>query len=264
MALPFIAPASLDSSFTMSRPTSRDVDALAEVYYESFLTDPGNTYWWSPDSDAMMDWLSHRIRTKMADRSVRHFQVVDQKHKAVVAFARWDIPKGYETQFGEWASDDDALDVSRVVADNGTEQPATTTTAAVMAAPVEEAELAAAKTVAGPRGADPELCQNLFAILASLSKKWGAEQMLGLSLLCTSPAYHRRGAAKALLAPMLAIADAAGLRSYLEATPAGRPIYEKLGFRTVEVKEFDLDALTGGKMKGFYKLSIMIRETQAP
>ncbi|KAI0423959.1 hypothetical protein F5Y09DRAFT_354214 [Xylaria sp. FL1042] len=257
MALPFLPPASLDSSFTISRPTSADIDALVEVYYESFLTDPGNTFWWSPDRDAMVEWLRERIRTKMVDRNVRHFYVVNQKDRTVVAFARWDIPKGYETQFGEWADGDDALDVSRVVAEDSAESTVT-------AAPVEETEPAAVRTIAGPRGADPELCRRFFAILSTLSKKWKAEQMLGLSLLCTSPAYYRRGAAKTLLTPMLALADAAGLRSYLEATPAGRPIYEKLGFRTVEAEEFDLDALTGGEMKGCYKLSIMIREPQAP
>jgi hypothetical protein len=61
---------------------------------------------------------------------------------------------------------------------------------------------------------------------------------------------------------MLAIADAVGLRSYLEATPTGRPIYEKLGYRTVEVREFDLTALTGGRSNGIYRLSIMIRDPQ--
>lgn len=61
---------------------------------------------------------------------------------------------------------------------------------------------------------------------------------------------------------MLAIADAAGLRSYLEATPAGRPVYEKLGFRVVEVQRFDPDAFTGGRVKGLTTLSIMIREPQ--
>ncbi|KAI1425641.1 acyl-CoA N-acyltransferase [Xylaria sp. FL1777] len=245
MALPFLPPATLDSSFTVSRPSAADIDALAEVYYDSFMTDPGNTYWWSSDREAMFEWLRDRIRNKMADRNVRHFHVVDQSEReVVVAFARWDIPKGYEAHFGEWVGSDDALDVSRLVAEDG-------------------ADPAAAKTMAVPRGSDPELCQGLFAVLSSASKKWDAESMLGLSLLCTSPRYHRRGAAKALLAPMLAIADAVGLRTYLEATPGGRPIYEKLGFRTVEVKEFDLDVLTGGKMKDCYKLSIMIREPQA-
>ncbi len=236
------------------------------------MTDPGNTYWWSPDRDAMSEWLRTRIRKKMADRNVRHFQIVNQKEREVVAFARWDVPEGYEAQFGEWVGSDDATE-------NG----------------AEEAEPATAKTMAGPRGSNPELCQKFFALLSGLSKKWNAERMLGalpppcpvlfpsplffhilylftiahnmatvgLSLLCTAPKYHRRGAAKALLTPMLALADAAGLRSYLEATPGGRPVYEKLGFRAVEVKEFDLDVLTGGKMKGCYKLSIMIREPQA-
>ncbi|KAI0912059.1 acyl-CoA N-acyltransferase [Ustulina deusta] len=240
MALPFLPPASLDSSFTISCPTEADIDALSEVYFDSFMTDPGNTYWWSPDRDAMSEWLRTRIRKKMADRNVRHFQIVNQKEREVVAFARWDVPEGYEAQFGEWVGSDDATE-------NG----------------AEEAEPATAKTMAGPRGSNPELCQKFFALLSGLSKKWNAERMLGLSLLCTAPKYHRRGAAKALLTPMLALADAAGLRSYLEATPGGRPVYEKLGFRAVEVKEFDLDVLTGGKMKGCYKLSIMIREPQA-
>ncbi|KAI3322321.1 hypothetical protein HD806DRAFT_122043 [Xylariaceae sp. AK1471] len=268
MALPFPPPASLDSSFTMSRPTEADIDAMTQVYFDAFKSDLGNTYWWSPDRDAMYEWLWKRIEGKMRNRNVRHFQILDNTsssttgRKEAVAFARWDIPKGYEAAFGEWIGKDDALDVSRVVmeeektAADGIEKPVT-------AADVEEAAPGDAKTIAPPRGADPELCRYLFGTLAILSKKWNAEEMLGLSLLCTSPKYHRRGAAKALLLPMLAIADAAGLRSYLEATPAGRPIYEKLGYRTVEVKEFDLTALTGGKSNGIFKLSIMIREPQS-
>ncbi|GAW17148.1 hypothetical protein ANO14919_065980 [Xylariales sp. No.14919] len=259
MALPFAPLASMDPSFAILRPTEADIETLAEVYFDAFATDPGNTFWWSSDREAMRDWLRARIRKKMADRNVRHYHIVDNHNNDIVAFARWDIPKGYEAQFGRWIGGDGALDVSHVMRRDRTEAPdmATGTTA-----PVEEAEPAATKTMEGPRGADPELCRQFFIILSGLSKKWDAEGMLGLSLLATSPKYHRRGAAKALLLPMLAIADAAGLRSYLEATPGGRPVYEKLGFRTVEVKEFDLEALTHGKMKGTYKLSIMIREPQ--
>lgn len=76
----------------------------------------------------------------------------------------------------------------------------------------------------------------------------------GLSLICTDPKYHRRGAAKALLLPMLAISDAEGLQVYLEGTPTGKPIYEALGFREVDTLDFDLGEL------GTYTLSIMIRE----
>ncbi|KAI0870240.1 hypothetical protein GGS24DRAFT_493153 [Hypoxylon argillaceum] len=253
MALPFLPPASLDSSFAMSCPTEADIDTLAEVYYASFAEDPNNTWWWPRDRDAMFEWLHGRIRGKMADRNVRHFQVVDRRAGEVVAFARWDIPKGYEAMFG--ALDDISPVVLDASQDHDTAEPAATIV------PVEE-EAEAVKAIATPRGADPELCLFFFNKLAGLSKKWNADQMLGLSLLCTSPKYYRRGAAKALLVPMLAIADAAGLRSYLEATPAGRPVYEKLGFRVVEVQRFDPDAFTGGRVKGLTTLSIMIREPQ--
>ncbi|KAK5628705.1 hypothetical protein RRF57_004420 [Xylaria bambusicola] len=248
----------------------------------------------------------------MADRNVRHYHVVNNKEKDIVAFARWDIPKGFEAHFGEWVDSNSALGVSDVAAENNTEEPTTTTPTTAL---VEEIEPTVASTMVGPRGSDQELCRSFFSALSSLSKKWNAEKMLGapmpfffssitaapfsplflplypsfhflfffpspspetpyplatanymtatgLSLLCTSPKYHRRGAAKALLTPMLAMADTAGLQCYLEATPGGRPVYEKLGFRTVEVKEFDIGALTSGRMKGLYELSIMIREPQ--
>ncbi|KAI0402256.1 hypothetical protein F4802DRAFT_382765 [Xylaria palmicola] len=256
MALPFVPPASLDSSFTISVPTEADLDAMAQVYYDSFAMDPGNTYWWSPDRDAMFEWLRWRIRRKMSDRRVRHFQVRDGAGE-LVAWARWDIPEGFEARFGDWAGIDGqaAAAVPRDAAAEDDDDTATT-------APLEEQVPADAKAMETPRGADPELCRHFFAMLATLSKKWEAEGMLGLSLLCTAPKYHRRGAGKALLTPMLAIADAAGLRSYVEATPAGQVLYERLGYRAVEVKELDATAFTGGRVKGVTKLSIMIREPQ--
>lgn len=124
----------------------------------------------------MKEWLHERIEKKMVDRNVRHFHVVDKTEKSIVAFARWDIPEGFEAQFGEWLDSDGG---SRAVSEN-IEEPATTT---AMTVPVEEAEPAIASTMAGPRGSDPELCRSFFSVLSSLSKKWDAEGMLGASTL---------------------------------------------------------------------------------
>ncbi|KAI0207035.1 hypothetical protein F4808DRAFT_19304 [Astrocystis sublimbata] len=255
MALPFPVPASLDASFTMSRPTEADINAMADIYYDSFSPDPGFTYWWSEDREGMFAWLHARIRRKMSDRSVRHFMIVDDQSE-VVAFARWDIPKGYEAAFGEWVGIDDnvALDVSQGA--SGEEDTVPTAPTEAMMAP------APTKDTSTPAGSNSEQCEAFFAKLAVLSKKWDAERMLDLSLLCTAPKYHRRGAGRALLVPVLAIADAVGLRTYVEATPAGRPLYEKLGFREVENIALNAAAATAGRVKGTSVLSIMIREPQ--
>lgn len=260
MALPFPIPSSLPSAFSISRCTAADVDEIAEVYYQAFETDPRNCFWWSPDKAAMFAWMKRRILRKMADPSTRHFKITDSHSGDLVAFTRWDIPEGYGAAFGESASDDATnVDVSQIVTageDAQTEKqrgvPVTTAPAEAIAPPIMD----------HPDGAPPELCQVFFNALSEMSKKQNAKAMLGLSLLCTSPKYFGKGAAKALMLPMLAIADTHGLKTYLEATPGGRPVYEKLGFREVDELTFDLKKLTG-KFEDVYKLSIMVREPKS-
>ncbi|KAI1431195.1 acyl-CoA N-acyltransferase [Xylaria sp. CBS 124048] len=244
MALPFTAPASLDPSFSMSCPTEVNIEGLAQVYYESFLTDPALTYWWSPDREVMLDWLRTRTRNKLADHTTRHFHVVNSQ-KETVAYARWDIPAGYEAAFGKLNGIEDGFHGPGGVPDDGT-------------APT--GDLVPKESLVPPKGTDPVPFEAFFSILSRMAAKYDAKGMLGLLLLCTSPQYHRRGAGTALLTPMLAIADSVGLRCYLEASAIGRPLYEKLGFRTVEVQPLDVAALTNGKMEGSTLISIMIRE----
>ncbi|KAI0881644.1 acyl-CoA N-acyltransferase [Annulohypoxylon maeteangense] len=233
MVLPFPIPSFLSSAFSISRCTIADVDDLAEIYYCAFQVDRRNTFWWSEDKEAMMTWMKRRIRKKMADRSTRHFKVTDVQSGEMVAFTRWDIPEGHETAFGAWEED----------------LPANSATPSAITPPMIDI----------PEGAQPELCLEFFNALSVMSEKQNAKEMLGLSLLCTSPNYHRRGAAKAMMLPMLALADTRGLKAYLEATPDGKPIYEKLGFREIDQLNFDLEKLTG-TFEGIYKISIMVRE----
>ncbi|KAK7717320.1 hypothetical protein SLS64_002810 [Diaporthe eres] len=262
MALPFPLPAGLHADFTMSRTTEADAERIAEIYYAAFQTDPGNTYWWSADTPAMMEWMVRRIRRKMADRSVRHFKVVDARTGDMVAFARWDVPQGSDA-FGEWVGDDEIngsgeVDVSGLVEGEG-EGEANGEASEPLTGGVDAPHSSSSAALDIPRGADPELCRGFFDGLSQMSSKWMGQDMLGLSLISTSTKYFKRGAAKALIVTMLKIADAEGVKTYLEATPAGKPIYEKLGFREVDSLEFNLDELTKDR-HGVYKLCIMIRE----
>ncbi|KAI1646274.1 acyl-CoA N-acyltransferase [Daldinia loculata] len=257
MALPFPIPSSLSKGFSMSYCTAADVDIIADIYYDAFATDKRNAFWWPPNKEDMFTWMKRRIRRKMDDRSVRHFKITDDQSGDVVAFARWDIPEGYEKAFGEWVGNKEtAVDVSQIVAPGevtGENPPANS-------APVEAINPPVADY---PKGSRPELCQVFFDALKVASDKHNADEMLGLSLLCTSPKYYRRGAAKALLLPMLAIADAHGLKSYLEATPNGKGVYEKLGFQEVDRLTFDLKELTGEEYGDPYQITIMIWEPRS-
>lgn len=139
----------MDPAFTISCATEADIDAMAQVYYDAFALDSGNTWWWPPERDAMFEWMHGRIQRKLANRNVRHFRVLDDQ-KELVAWARWDIPEGYEAQFGEWAGYNGAVPDA-----DGSHQ-------------------------AVPRGSDPEVCEYFFAKLVSLSNKWNADEMLGM------------------------------------------------------------------------------------
>jgi len=182
MTLPFtIPPGLLAPEFTMCPITDLDdAQRIAEIYYAAFQTDPGNTYWWSADTPAMMEWMVRRIRRKIADPSVRHFKVVDASGD-LVAFARWDVPKG-SVAFGKWAGGGGEVnggmgaDVTGLVEGEGeaaAEQPLTGGTEAP-----QSSSAAAAATLDIPRGADPELCRGFFDGLSRMSDKWMRDDML--------------------------------------------------------------------------------------
>lgn len=62
---------------------------------------------------------------------------------------------------------------------------------------------------------------------------WRTGQAVGVYNIATAPTARRRGFGEAMTASVLADADAAGCEvATLQASPAGQPIYERLGFRT--------------------------------
>lgn len=61
-----------------------------------------------------------------------------------------------------------------------------------------------------------------------------------LILLATRPEFQGRGAGTALVKHGIAIAEEKKLPVWLEASPAGYPLYKKLGFKDVEHHDIDL------------------------
>lgn len=79
-------------------------------------------------------------------------------------------------------------------------------------------------------------------------------------LLCTDPAFQRKGLATMLLRHGTDMADAEGRKTYIEATAKGHPVYLKLGFKDIDVVTVDLSKW-GGEL-GINRT--MIREPQPP
>jgi GNAT superfamily N-acetyltransferase len=76
-------------------------------------------------------------------------------------------------------------------------------------------------------------------------------------MLHTDPAFQGRGAGGMLVEWGTKKADELGLPAYLESSPKGHRVYQRYGFRDVEVVDFDA-SLYGGS--GIYKEPLMIRE----
>jgi GNAT superfamily N-acetyltransferase len=74
--------------------------------------------------------------------------------------------------------------------------------------------------------------------------------------MATDPAYQRRGLASKLLKHVLEMADRDGKKAYIEATVAGYPVYERLGWKVVDLVEIDLSKWGG---KGIGSNRIMLR-----
>lgn len=62
-------------------------------------------------------------------------------------------------------------------------------------------------------------------------------------MIVTAPEYRRRGAASLLLQWGIDKAEEAGVEIYLESSVAGRPLYEKFGFRVLKAIDFDMAQL---------------------
>lgn len=100
----------------------------------------------------------------------------------------------------------------------------------------------------------PLVCK-YFLFLTKYKKESGMEiliiQFLDVKIIETDPAHHRRGAGGQLLKYASDEADRLGIPCYLEATDAGKPLYEKHGYRTIDTFEYPLHKYGGTGVMSF-------------
>ena len=94
-------------------------------------------------------------------------------------------------------------------------------------------------------------------------KNWDKENMYFMNILAVRKQYQRLGLGRQLLAPVLKMADAEGKKTYIEASAAGKPLYEKFGWKRIDDLDVDLSAAKGFENYGIHRTVLMIREPGA-
>ncbi|BCR87273.1 GNAT family N-acetyltransferase [Aspergillus chevalieri] len=89
-----------------------------------------------------------------------------------------------------------------------------------------------------PQSSDPTLCQRFFGGMAAKRGEYmGLKPHYYLDMLGTHPSYNGKGIASMLLKWGLDRADNDKVPVFLSASPAGKPVYERRGFRVVQEEE---------------------------
>lgn len=90
-----------------------------------------------------------------------------------------------------------------------------------------------------PPNGDPALADRFFGELgAKHTEIMGRREHWFLELIATRHAYQRKGLGAMLVQWGIDRAEEEGWQCYLDSTPDGRRLYEKLGFRTLYTTEF--------------------------
>lgn len=105
-----------------------------------------------------------------------------------------------------------------------------------------------------PEEGNPELANEFFGKLAEMHEEiMGSRLHWYLELIATRPAYQGKGAGGMLMQWGVNRSDEDSLECYLDATPEGKPLYEKYGFRELETLKF---------FNGTYSHCFMIRDVK--
>ncbi|KAI3558266.1 acetyltransferase [Colletotrichum abscissum] len=202
-----------ENTLKLEEATLDDVPALTETWFAAFAGDEVISRLW-PDTPGVRAWWDEANGGDMAAKTFQRFvKVVDVSSVATVTGTakaeggdrgggKGEEGGGGGPRIAAWAKWDTSMPAER-----GRRYP--------------------------PWAGDmpSEVCDLFFAREeAERERVMGDERHYYLDTLVTHPEYQRRGAASMLLAWGCALADEDGVAAYVDASKAGKGLYERFGF----------------------------------
>ncbi|OJD35177.1 acyl-n-acyltransferase [Diplodia corticola] len=224
--------ATTNDNLTVLPMTEADIPLMTALLHKAYYSPTGagisGLLYHAPPSQSSLDkTTAQRLHAFRTDPAAHFVKVVDCTSNAgnddsataapaIIACARWDIPRrhGHRPAANDNDDDDDQL-----IPDDEL---------------IPEFRPAVYRALFGPlRAAHAELM--------------GARPHAHLATLVTDPDEGRRGAGGMLVRWGLERADAEGLEAYVDASPAGEGLYARSGFEVVRRVGFDLGRWGGGE-----------------
>lgn len=205
-----------DPTLKMRPGDPSDVPAMVKIFIEAFNSNPiGRTFFPRNDPSTHKFWTT-TLTEEIHDPTARFHIITDSSSDAPIAFAKWIVPLP-----------------------PGTPSP-----------PMPEESAWPANQALAAR-----FFQKLADMHSQIMAGAGCESLRPhwyLEMMVTRPADQGRGAGAMLMAWGVARAEADGVEAYLDATPEGKPLYARFGFRDAVEPWACLD-------EGAYRHSFMVR-----
>ncbi|KAB8205770.1 acyl-CoA N-acyltransferase [Aspergillus parasiticus] len=182
---------------------SDDGDALADIFFAAFNTDFDRRI--LPPTPDVRDWLAAKFNSVSKGQYVSPagpilIKAVDTTTGDIVGFAQWKLPPIELSTPGKNVDKE--------------------------------------KQVTWPKSGDTALCEKHFKAIDEKEEEFmGSTPHFSLEMLATHPKFGGRGIGSQLLGWGLEQADDERTPTFLTATVAGKPLYEKKGFQVVGSNE---------------------------
>lgn len=213
-----------DPTLKMRPGLPSDVTAMVDIFIEAFSSNPiGRTFFPRNDPSTQKFWTA-TLTEEIHDPTARFHVITESSSDIPIAFAKWIAPLP-----------------------PGTPSP-----------PMPEESAWPANQALAARFFQ-KLADMHSQIMATTDSSGGGDDSgesqrphWYLEMMVTRPADQGRGAGAMMMAWGAARADADGVEAYLDATPGGKPLYARFGFRDAVEPWACLDG-------GAYRHSFMVR-----